>query len=402
MEGGTLFLQAAPFLPDERLRELARCAELEAVHHLTFSVDTTENSLGDAGHRLPALRQLRLDGSNIGTLRDLGTGFGELHVLWMGRSHLRELEGIGAFAALTELYLAFNEVEDLSPLMGAERLQVLDLEANAVADPAQVHYLMGCAELHALTLEGNPIAEGGADYRVQVQQALPQLQLLDDAPLLLLPPPEPPSTPPAAPLSRDDAVMGPAARPAEGAGVDPGGSSSAADGDDPVHRRELRLVRDGIKYADALREYDVQSREALSMSQPPAAHEAGHGGGYMRPRSAASTSSRGSSSSASFAGGGGARAARGAAAQGLSAAELRRAHVRRDDALDDAGRQRALGRAVHGEQRDPLSARAARVARRRASPRHRAAAACVRRVLRRGRRALCALGRRAVRAHLWR
>ena len=48
----SFFVQASEFLPDERLRELARCADLEAVHHLTFSVDTTENSLGDLGRRL--------------------------------------------------------------------------------------------------------------------------------------------------------------------------------------------------------------------------------------------------------------------------------------------------------------------------------------------------------------
>ena len=102
MLAGTMFVEASEFLPDEHVRELAKCDDLEAIQHLAFSVDTTENSLGDLGRRLPALRELRLDGSNIKTLRDLGAGLGELRVLWIGRSALRELEGIGAFGALTE------------------------------------------------------------------------------------------------------------------------------------------------------------------------------------------------------------------------------------------------------------------------------------------------------------
>ncbi|KOO22545.1 leucine-rich repeat-containing protein 56 [Chrysochromulina tobinii] len=174
-----MYEAAQEFLPDEHIRELAKCDDLEAVAYLAFTVDTSENSLGELGRQVPNLRELRLNGSNISTLRDLGTGLAKLRVLWLARSGLRLLEGIGAFNTLTELYLAFNEVQDLSPLMEADRLQVLDLEANAVTDLAQIAYLSGCAELHALTLEGNPIAEG-AGYRAQVKQALPQLELLDD------------------------------------------------------------------------------------------------------------------------------------------------------------------------------------------------------------------------------
>ena len=265
------FVQASEFLPDDRLRELAKCTDLSSVHHLTFSVDTSENSLGDLGHRLPALRQLRLDGSNIATLRDLGTGMSELRILWLARSSLRELEGIGAFGALTELYLAFNEVEDLSPLMGAERLQVLDLEANAIADAAQVHYLQGCDQLHSLTLEGNPIAES-AEYRSLVLEALPQLCVLDDvatdgsggegllldahALLSLDAQPAPLSAPRPLP-----APLPPTRRDAQQPGGGGGGGDGRSKGDID---RELRLIRDGIKYTDALRAYDVQSREALT------------------------------------------------------------------------------------------------------------------------------------------
>ena len=288
-----MYEAAQEFLPDEHIRELAKCDDLEAVAYLAFTVDTSENSLGELGRQVPNLRELRLNGSNISTLRDLGTGLAKLRVLWLARSGLRLLEGIGAFSALTELYLAFNEVQDLSPLMEADRLQVLDLEANAVTDLAQIAYLSGCAELHALTLEGNPIAEG-AGYRAQVKQALPQLELLDDLAL----------GDAAGPASRTATAATAAAATAAG-DVDNADASdvgacagwaSSADGADlsyllsQLDRRELQLVRNGIKYADALRAYDVESRVALAME-----HDMTVLGGWGDAGGSRGTSSRGSS-----------------------------------------------------------------------------------------------------------
>ena len=92
-----LYVTATSFLPDDKLRELAKCEDLRAVSSLQFSVDTSENSLSDLGQRLPALTQLRLDGSNVATLRDLGTGLGGLRVLWLARSGLCELYFVWEF-----------------------------------------------------------------------------------------------------------------------------------------------------------------------------------------------------------------------------------------------------------------------------------------------------------------
>ena len=177
-----LSVVAEEFLSDATLRRLAGRDELEAVRYLEMTADTSEQTLGDLGRRLPALEELRLSSSNISTLRDLGTALHGLQVLWIARSSLVELEGFGAFANLRELFAAFNDVVDLSPISGAERLQVLDLEGNAVDDPSQVLYLQECAELSSLNLQDNPCAEA-ADYRAHVRAALPQLQLLDDEPI---------------------------------------------------------------------------------------------------------------------------------------------------------------------------------------------------------------------------
>ena len=177
-----LSVVAEEFLSDATLRRLAGRDELEAVRYLEMTADTSEQTLGDLGRRLPALEELRLSNSNISTLRDLGTALHGLEVLWIARSSLVELEGFGAFCNLRELFAAFNDVVDLSPISGAERLQVLDLEGNAVDDPSQVLYLQECAELSSLNLQDNPCAEA-ADYRAHVRAALPQLQLLDDEPI---------------------------------------------------------------------------------------------------------------------------------------------------------------------------------------------------------------------------
>lgn len=170
---------AEEFLPDEKLLHLSGCDRLEQVRFLQMTVDTSEQTLGDLGVRLPGLDQLKLSNSNISTLRDLGTALQNLRVLWIARSGLQELEGVGAFGQLTELYLAFNSIHDLSPLMDIEHLQVLDLESNAIDDVAQVQYLCSCTELRTLTLEGNPIADAD-DYREIVISTLPQLELLDE------------------------------------------------------------------------------------------------------------------------------------------------------------------------------------------------------------------------------
>jgi hypothetical protein len=288
-----MYEAAQEFLPDEHIRELAKCDDLEAVAYLAFTVDTSENSLGELGRQVPNLRELRLNGSNISTLRDLGTGLAKLRVLWLARSGLRLLEGIGAFSTLTELYLAFNEVQDLSPLMEADRLQVLDLEANAVTDLAQIAYLSGCAELHALTLEGNPIAEG-AGYRAQVKQALPQLELLDD--LALGDAADPASRTAAAATAAVDVDDAHASDEGGCAGWASAADDATEDGADlsyllaQLDRRELQLVRNGIKYADALRAYDVESRVALAME-----HDMTVAAGWGEAGGSRGTSSRGSS-----------------------------------------------------------------------------------------------------------
>ncbi|XP_069422576.1 leucine-rich repeat-containing protein 56 isoform X5 [Ovis canadensis] len=144
-------------LSPARLQALAQVDDLRLVSVLEMCVNTRENSLGSFGLHLPNLSQLKLNGSCLGSLRDLGTSLGRLQVLWLARCGLADLDGISSFPALKELYVSYNNIWDLSPLCLLEQLEVLDLEGNCVEDPGQLRYLQLCPRLAALTLEGNPL-----------------------------------------------------------------------------------------------------------------------------------------------------------------------------------------------------------------------------------------------------
>lgn len=102
--------------------------DLGSVEFLEMIVDTSETSLGNFGIYLPNLRQLKLNGSHVPRIRDLGTSLCHLKILWLSRSGLIDLDGISTLNNLQELYLAYNEINDLSPCSLLENLKCLDLE----------------------------------------------------------------------------------------------------------------------------------------------------------------------------------------------------------------------------------------------------------------------------------
>ena len=132
------------------------------------------------GKRLPNLIQLKLSGSNIPTIRDLGTSLYSLRVLWLNRSGVTSIAGVSSLTALEELYLAFNHLTDLSPAAGCLTLQTLDAEGNQVESVDDIHILGQCPMLTSLTLEGNPIQRLSCYNKKVIMEAIPSLQLLDD------------------------------------------------------------------------------------------------------------------------------------------------------------------------------------------------------------------------------
>ncbi|CAO2583852.1 Leucine-rich repeat-containing protein 56 [Lemmus lemmus] len=180
-------------LSPARLQALAQVDDLQLVRVLEMCVDTRKNSLGNFGVHLPNLIQLKLNHSCLGSLRDLGTSLGHLQVLWLARCGLTDLDGIGSFLALKELYVSYNNISDLSPLCLLEQLEVLDLEGNNVEDLGQMRYLQLCPRLTTLTLEGNLVclkpdpgpsnkAPQDYNYRAEVKKLIPQLHILDEVP----------------------------------------------------------------------------------------------------------------------------------------------------------------------------------------------------------------------------
>eukprot|EP01063_Lacrimia_lanifica_P041441 TRINITY_DN9679_c0_g1_i1.p1 TRINITY_DN9679_c0_g1~~TRINITY_DN9679_c0_g1_i1.p1 ORF type:complete len:560 (+),score=112.56 TRINITY_DN9679_c0_g1_i1:124-1803(+) len=167
------------YLTDEALRTASHSRDLTNVTKLDLQLDTELTMIGDLGRRLPCLRQLRLNGSNIPCVRDLGTSLDCVTVLWMSRCNTTSLAGISALRHLEELYCAFNYVEDISPLGGLPELSTLDLEGNQLQDPEDLQVLAPCEKLSCLTLEGNPAARE-AGYRRRVAECLPGIVVLDD------------------------------------------------------------------------------------------------------------------------------------------------------------------------------------------------------------------------------
>lgn len=61
------------------------------------------------------------------------------------------------FTSAEELYIAYNNISDLSQLTWLDHLEVLDLEGNNIEDINQMQYLRLCCKLSHLTVEGNLI-----------------------------------------------------------------------------------------------------------------------------------------------------------------------------------------------------------------------------------------------------
>jgi Leucine-rich repeat (LRR) protein len=107
---------------------------LNELQKVEIQVDTTHQSLQTVGEVLFSLQELKLNDSLIKSVRDLGTSFKNVKILYISRCKLANLAGILAFQQLEELYASYNYVEDLYDVGFLENLQVLDLEGNLVSE----------------------------------------------------------------------------------------------------------------------------------------------------------------------------------------------------------------------------------------------------------------------------
>ena len=107
--------------------------ELNLVDKIELRVDTTDHCLQVTGEILTSLEYLKLNHSIIRCFRDVGTSFKNVRVLHIARCEIKELQGIQAFEQLEELYVSFNEIDELFDVSFLEHLSVLDFEGNNVS-----------------------------------------------------------------------------------------------------------------------------------------------------------------------------------------------------------------------------------------------------------------------------
>lgn len=178
----TLFEELDEAITPDFLRQYCGSQNLEEVDALEMQVDAVSGAqcVEGIGQFLPNLKQLKLNQSSICTVRDLGTSYAQLRVLWLNRSALQDIGGITAMPVLEELYISFNDVRDLSPLYTHDTLQVLDVEGNLIDDFDEIANLQTLATLRELSLSSNPLCKHETYSREAVLEALPQLEVLDD------------------------------------------------------------------------------------------------------------------------------------------------------------------------------------------------------------------------------
>ena len=154
--------------------------KLKKIKSFQAIADTTEMSLAYFGDMFPLIQRLHLNNSIIPSIRDLRSNLPKLSVLHLAHCGLSSLDGITTIAAnLVELYLAFNQIEDVSELLGMNSLKILDLEGNLIPYVENVEILKCCRRLRNLTLRGNGCEEN-PDYRKEIKRLLPRLVYLDE------------------------------------------------------------------------------------------------------------------------------------------------------------------------------------------------------------------------------
>ena len=138
---------------------------------LSLKIDKTFNMLNDIGYRLPNLKELNLQGSEIESIMDIGTSFKNLEKLNVSGCGLTALNGIICFNNLKELNASNNKIVDLIDIEMCEELKILDLSNNLICDENNLLFLNSCPKLQKVILTGNKIKISNAnslDKNIQI------------------------------------------------------------------------------------------------------------------------------------------------------------------------------------------------------------------------------------------
>ncbi|XP_063708734.1 leucine-rich repeat-containing protein 56 [Culicoides brevitarsis] len=176
-----IVIPAEPSL-DELLRQVSGTEALNTVTEIKLRVISHMISLQRIPMFCPNIKILNLEGSVVGSLRDLGTDMRTLLHLNVSRCGLRTLDGTNGLVKLEELVADNNEIEDANPVTNLPSIKKLSLKGNKITKVASVSFLALCHTLTMLDLNDNLITET-KDYRKAVKRSIPQLVVLDGIPL---------------------------------------------------------------------------------------------------------------------------------------------------------------------------------------------------------------------------
>eukprot|EP00826_Nyctotherus_ovalis_P005755 TRINITY_DN1130_c0_g2_i2.p1 TRINITY_DN1130_c0_g2~~TRINITY_DN1130_c0_g2_i2.p1 ORF type:complete len:530 (-),score=81.87 TRINITY_DN1130_c0_g2_i2:104-1693(-) len=151
--------------------------EIRHFKRIEIIADTTNLSLQTLGETLKELQELKLNGSVIRSIRDLGTSYKALRVLWISRVGLKDLNGLLPLQSLEELYASYNYVSDISDIEYIGKLHTLDLEANSIEELRQLTYIS--SNLKSITLTDNKVTEH-PDYLKTLLKYGTGLESIDD------------------------------------------------------------------------------------------------------------------------------------------------------------------------------------------------------------------------------
>lgn len=162
----------------EKITKVSQC-DFPSLRRVQLKHDCSIDSLQVLGEMLPNLREIHLNGSFVGCLRDIGTSMRNLRVIFLSRVKLFDLSGIAAFPQLIEFYASYNCITDLTELYFHENLEVIDMEGNDITSLEAVEVLETLPKLKILNIALNPVCANDKDEWI-IAEKIPQLQLIND------------------------------------------------------------------------------------------------------------------------------------------------------------------------------------------------------------------------------
>ncbi|CBY38788.1 unnamed protein product [Oikopleura dioica] len=166
-------------LTRQKLQQITEENDLEKVEKIAFPLDTDNNSISDLSSFLPNLVELKLEApSFLPNLRKLGS-CKNLKILWAQAVGMETLEGTSGLPSLTELFVSYNQIQELGPLAFCSNLEVLDMEGNYVETALELKFLSLCPNLRHVNLSASPLSKL-ADYRKLLTNRLPKSCTIED------------------------------------------------------------------------------------------------------------------------------------------------------------------------------------------------------------------------------